>query len=63
VSILREWAEEHWAAVGVVGSIAGALALSLVIAVTFNIVVTRADRMRADVAPVAPPVSARAAAR
>jgi hypothetical protein len=41
---VREWAEEHWAGVGVTVFIAGALALSVVLATAFNVIATRLER-------------------
>ena len=39
--IVREWAEEYWAEVGVTLLIASALAVSVVLAIAFNVIVTR----------------------
>ena len=38
---MRDWAEDHWAGVGVVVFIAGALTLSVIIALGFNIIASR----------------------
>ncbi len=52
---LRDWAEDHWAGLGVTISIAGALTLAVVIAVVFNVVATHAERTHHDSAQLAPP--------
>ena len=48
---LREWLEEHWAAVGVIASITGAVMLSLILALTYNVVATRQERLRSGETP------------
>ena len=53
--ILLDWAEEHWAGVGVTVSITCALVLAVVIAVAFNVVVTREDRQHHESADVRSP--------
>ena len=42
--VLRDWAEEHWAEVGVTVFIVTALAISVVIAVGYNVFVTSVSR-------------------
>ena len=53
----HEWLEDHWAGVGVTVSIASALTLAVIIAVVFNVVVTRADREHRDSAHTAPQIT------
>jgi ABC-type arginine transport system permease subunit len=53
---LLDWAEEHWAGLGVTVSITCALVLAVVIAIAFNVVATREDRQHRDSAEVRPPV-------
>jgi hypothetical protein len=38
---MREWAEEHWAGVAVTVSIASAIAVSAILIVCFNVLMTR----------------------
>ena len=57
VSGLREWAEEHWVGVGLAVSIAGALTISLILAVAFNVITTRLEGLHRDAVHAAPPVS------
>jgi hypothetical protein len=53
----RDWAEEHWATVGIVASIAGALTFSVILAVVFNVITTRLDGLHSGAATTAPPTS------
>jgi len=46
----RDWAEEHWATVGIVASIAGALTFSVILAVVFNVITTRLDGLHSGAA-------------
>ena len=55
--ILLEWAEEHWEAVSMTVSIAGALTLAVLIAVVFNVVATRDEREHRDSAHTAPQIT------
>ena len=55
--VCREWAEEHWAGVGLAVSIAGALTISLMLAVVFNVVTTRLEGLHRDTVNAASPVS------
>jgi hypothetical protein len=41
VKIWRDWAEEHWMAVGMVLSVGGALAIAVILAMAFNVITTR----------------------
>jgi hypothetical protein len=41
LSALRDWFEDHWMTVGIVVSIGGALTVSIILALIFNIVTTR----------------------
>jgi len=54
----REWAEKHWAGLGMAVSIAGALTVSIILALAFNVIVTRHDRVHRDTASAAPAVVA-----
>jgi hypothetical protein len=40
VTLCREWAEEHWEAVGMIASIVCAVTLATILAVAFNLVGT-----------------------
>lgn len=52
----RGWAEEHWAGVWMGMSIAGALTLSIVLAIAFNVITTRLEGLHRDAIHAAPPV-------
>ena len=43
VRALRDWIEDHWATVGLVASISGALTFSVILAFLFNVFATRAN--------------------
>jgi len=60
VSGWREWAEEHWEVVGVMFSTSGALIVSAVLVVGFNVVATRLESTTARTA-LSPGVQARPA--
>jgi hypothetical protein len=49
VDAWREWAEKHWAGLGMTVSIVGALTVSIILALVFNVIVTRHDRVHSDV--------------
>jgi hypothetical protein len=57
VRVWRNWAEEHWEAVGMAASIAGALVFSVVLAVAFNVISTRIDDLWHEVVNVKTPVN------
>ena len=55
VRLSREWAEEHWEAVGMMVSVVCALTLATTLAVGFNVISTRIDGLHPDAAGAAPP--------
>ena len=44
MKVYREWAEEHWEAVGMMASMFCALTLATMLAVSFNVISTQLDR-------------------
>lgn len=55
--VWRDWAEEHWEAVAMAFSIASALMVAVILAMTFNVITTRLDGLHRDAANAVPPVS------
>ena len=48
----RDWAEEHWEAVGMALSISCALTTAAILALVFNVITTRLDDEHRDAAQV-----------
>jgi hypothetical protein len=48
----RDWAEEHWEAVGMALSISCALTTAAILALAFNVITTRLDGEHRDTAQV-----------
>ena len=44
MSVWRDWIEEHWAGLGTVASIVGALAVAAILALAFNVITTHGQR-------------------
>ena len=44
MTLCREWAEEHWEAIGMLASILCAVTLSTILAVSFNVISARRDQ-------------------
>jgi len=52
VGAWRDWAEEHWEAVGMALSISCALTTAAILALAFNVITTRLDSEHRDAAHV-----------